>query len=57
MIQTLIEAGYESKEFFIDGETPNYYHPGKSGRLFLNQGKEQVAAYFGEIHPNYNKKY
>ena len=52
VVQTLVEAGYNSDKFFIDRETPNYYHPGKSGRLFLNSGKEQVAAYFGEIHPN-----
>ena len=52
VIQTLVEAGYNSEKFFIDSETPNYYHPGKSGRLFLNKGKENVAAYFGEIHPN-----
>ena len=43
-------------KFFIDRETPNYYHPGKSGRLFLNSGKDQVAAYFGEIHPNILKR-
>ena len=52
VVQTLIEAGYNSNKFFIDSKTPNYYHPGKSGRLFLNKGKDQVAAYFGEIHPN-----
>jgi phenylalanyl-tRNA synthetase beta chain len=52
VVQTLVEAGYNSDKFFIDRETPNYYHPGKSGRLFLNDGKDQVAAYFGEIHPN-----
>jgi len=52
VIQTLVEAGYNSDKFFIDRETPNYFHPGKSGRLFLNNGKDQVAAYFGEIHPN-----
>ena len=46
----------DSKKFFIDSETPNYYHPGKSGRLFLNYGKEQIAAYFGEIHPNILKQ-
>ena len=56
VVQTLVEAGYNSDRFFIDSETPNYYHPGKSGRLFLNRGKEQVAAYFGEIHPNILKK-
>ena len=52
VVQTLVEAGYNSNKFFIDSETPNYYHPGKSGRLFLNKGKDQIAAYFGEIHPN-----
>ena len=56
VVQTLVEAGYNSDKFFIDRETPNYYHPGKSGRLFLNKEKDQVAAYFGEIHPNILKK-
>ncbi len=56
VVQTLVEAGYNSDKFFIDNETPNYYHPGKSGRLFLNRGKDQIAAYFGEIHPNIIKK-
>ncbi|MDA7574524.1 phenylalanine--tRNA ligase subunit beta [Candidatus Pelagibacter sp.] len=56
VVQTLVEAGYNAVKFFIDSETPNYYHPGKSGRLFINRGKDQVAAYFGEIHPNILKK-
>ena len=56
VVQSLVEAGYNSDMFFIDSETPNYYHPGKSGRLFLNKGKDQVAAYFGEVHPNILKK-
>ena len=37
VVQTLVEAGYNSDKFFVDSETPNYYHPGKSGRLFLNK--------------------
>ncbi len=56
VVQTLVEAGYDSDKFFIDNETPNYYHPGKSGRLFLNKGKDKIAAYFGEIHPYIIKK-
>ena len=56
VVQTLEEAGYNSNKFFIDNQTPDYYHPGKSGRLFLNKEKEQIAAYFGEIHPNILKK-
>ena len=56
VVQTLVEAGYNSDKFFIDSKTPNYYHPGKSGRLFLNRGKDKVAAFFGEIHPDILKK-
>ncbi len=52
VIQTLVEAGYNPDKFYIDSQSPNYYHPGKSGRVFLNKGKDNVAAYFGEIHPN-----
>ena len=56
VVQTLIEAGYKSEEFFIDNKTPDYYHPGKSGRLFLKKDEDLVAAYFGEIHPSIIKK-
>ncbi len=56
VVQTLVEAGYNSNKFFIDNKTPNYFHPGKSGRIFLGKDKDQVAAYFGEIHPNIVKK-
>ena len=56
VVQTLIEVGYKSEEFFIDDKTPNYYHPGKSGRLFLKKDADLVAAYFGEIHPSITKK-
>ncbi|MEK9874745.1 MAG: phenylalanine--tRNA ligase subunit beta [Pelagibacteraceae bacterium] len=56
VIQTLVEAGYHKSKLYIDDQTPDYYHPGKSGRIFLNKGKENLAAYFGEIHPNTLKK-
>jgi len=56
VIQTLVEAGYARSKLFIDDQTPNYYHPGKSGRIFLNKEKDKVSAYFGEIHPNILKK-
>ena len=35
VIQSLVEAGYNKDKFYIDDETPSYYHPGKSGRIFL----------------------
>jgi phenylalanyl-tRNA synthetase beta chain len=56
VIQTLVEGGYNKSKFFVDDEVPNYYHPGKAGRVFLNKDKDKVVAYFGEIHPNILKK-
>ena len=56
MIQSLVEGGYDKEKLYFDTETPSYYHPGKSGRVFLNKGKEKVVAFFGDIHPNILKK-
>ena len=56
VIQSLIEAGFSLNKLYIDNKTPSYYHPGKSGRVFLNKDKEKVVAFFGEIHPNILKK-
>tara|TARA_B110000438_G_scaffold161118_1_gene154366 strand:- start:6598 stop:9006 length:2409 start_codon:yes stop_codon:yes gene_type:complete len=56
VIQALAEVGFSERKLYIDDKTPNYYHPGKSGRIFLNKEKEKVVAYFGEIHPNILKK-
>jgi len=56
LIQTLVEGGFNESKLFFDDKTPNYYHPGKSGRVFLNKEKNSIAGYFGEIHPNILKK-
>ena len=56
VIQSLIEAGFSRNKLYIDNKTPSYYHPGKSGRVFLNKDKEKIVAFFGEIHPNILKK-
>jgi len=56
VVQSLVEAGYNKDKFYIDDQTPNYYHPGKSGRIFLNKDKEKIVAFFGDIHPNILKK-
>jgi len=56
VIKSLVEAGYNKDKFYIDDETPSYYHPGKSGRIFLNKGKEKIVAFFGDIHPGILKK-
>jgi len=56
VVQSLVEAGYNKGQLYIDDQTPSYYHPGKSGRIFLNKDKEQSIAFFGDIHPNVLKK-
>jgi len=56
VIKSLVEAGYNKDKFYIDDETPSYYHPGKSGRIFLNKDKEKIVAFFGDIHPGILKK-
>jgi phenylalanyl-tRNA synthetase beta chain len=56
VIKSFVEVGFNQNKLFIDDKTPSYYHPGKSGRIFLNQDKEKVVAFFGEIHPNILKK-
>jgi phenylalanyl-tRNA synthetase beta chain len=56
VIKSLTEAGFNQNKLYIDDKTPSYYHPGKSGRVFLNKEKDKVVAFFGEIHPNILKK-
>ena len=56
VIQTLNEAGYDKNDFFIRDKSPSYYHPGKSGSIYLDKDDIEPVAYFGEIHPNIIKK-
>ncbi len=56
VIQSLIEAGFDQSKMFIDDKTPSYFHPGKSGAIYLNKNEDKPVAYFGEIHPNILKK-
>ncbi len=55
-VQTLIEAGYDRQSLFIREKSPSYYHPGKSGSVYLDKDDIDPVAYFGEIHPNIIKK-
>ncbi len=56
LIQTLMETGYDRHSFFIRDKSPMYYHPGKSGSVYLDKDDIDPVAYFGEIHPNIIKK-
>ncbi len=56
IIQTLIEAGYSRQSLFVREKSPSYYHPGKSGSVYLDKDDIDPVGYFGEIHPNIIKK-
>ena len=56
VIQSLAESGFDQNKFFIDDKTPSYFHPGKSGAIYLNKNEDKPVAYFGEMHPNIIKK-
>ncbi len=56
VIQTLVEAGYDRQNLFVREKSPSYYHPGKSGSVYLDKDDIYPVAYFGEIHPNIIKK-
>ncbi len=56
VIQTLVEAGHDRQNLFVREKSPSYYHPGKSGSVYLDKDDIDPVAYFGEIHPNIIKK-
>ena len=56
VIKSLEESGFNRDKLYIDDIAPSYYHPGKSGRIFLNKDKKKIVAFFGEIHPSIVKK-
>ena len=56
VIQSLIEAGFDQNKLYINDKAPSYYHPGKSGSIYLNKNENNPVVYFGEIHPNILKK-
>ena len=56
VVQSLVEAGFDQNKLYIDDKAPSYYHPGKSGTIYLNNKENNPVAYFGEIHPNILKK-
>ena len=49
--KTLIELGIDEVELSITQEAELYYHPGRSGKFYLNSNKELPLANFGEINP------
>ena len=51
-IQCLVESGFDQNKIFVDNKTPSYFHPGKSGAIYLNKNEDKAVSYFGEIHPN-----
>ena len=56
VVKSIVELGFKREKLFFTEKSPSYYHPGKSGSIYLNKEDKNVVAYFGEIHPNIIKK-
>ena len=52
VIQSLTEIGFDQNKIIITDKAPSYYHPGKSGTVYLEEKNKKPIAFFGEIHPN-----
>jgi phenylalanyl-tRNA synthetase beta chain len=49
--KTLIELGIHEQDLTVIQESETYYHPGRSGKFYLNSNKQLPVANFGEINP------
>jgi phenylalanyl-tRNA synthetase beta chain len=54
--KTLIELGIHEQGLTVVQESESYYHPGRSGKFFLNSNKQLPVANFGEINPRIVKE-
>jgi len=54
--KTLIELGIHEQDLTIIQESETYYHPGRSGKFYLNSNKQSPIANFGEINPKIVKE-
>ena len=53
VLSILRAFGIKDDNYKITQDTPDYYHPGKSG--VIRQGPHNILAYFGELHPKISK--
>jgi phenylalanyl-tRNA synthetase beta chain len=54
--KTLIELGIHEQDLKVIQESESYYHPGRSGKFYLNFNKQLPVANFGEINPKITKE-
>ena len=52
----MTELGVPEQYLFVNDNTKECYHPGRSGSVLLKSEKGPQLAYFGEIHPAIIKK-
>jgi phenylalanyl-tRNA synthetase beta chain len=55
--KTLLELGIHEQELAVVQESESYYHPGRSGKFYLNSNKQLPIANFGEINPRIVKEF
>jgi phenylalanyl-tRNA synthetase beta chain len=55
--KALLELGIHEQELVVIQESESYYHPGRSGKFYLNSNKQLPIANFGEINPRIVKEF
>ena len=46
LIDVKSQMSQASNKILIDDKAPSYYHPGKSGSIYLNKDEEKPVAFF-----------
>jgi phenylalanyl-tRNA synthetase beta chain len=54
--KTLIELGINEQQLTVIQDSESYYHPGRSGKFYLNSNKQLPIGNFGEINPKIVKE-
>ena len=54
--KTLIELGINEQHLTVIQDCESYYHPGRSGKFYLNSNKQLPIGNFGEINPKIIKE-
>jgi phenylalanyl-tRNA synthetase beta chain len=54
--KTLIELGINEQHLTVIQDSESYYHPGRSGKFYLNSNKQLPIGNFGEINPKIIKE-
>ena len=56
-IQTIVESGFDQKKLYINDKVPSYYHPGKSGTIYLSKNEFEYKKYYVVWYTIFNQEF